>query len=83
MEENKTIHDREILNPLCDSCRHLYLNNGEGIIGCRAFPDGIPDDVYGGYRHRQIYTGQVGIYVYEKIKEEELSAFMKYLRKLQ
>lgn len=70
-------------NPLCHKCKHFYLNVGEnGRSGCKAFPDGIPDEVRGGYNHRNVLPHQVGKYVYEEAKWEELSPFAQYLRTL-
>lgn len=64
----------------CFECAHNFFNNGEGKNdGCRAFPDGIPNKVNGGYTHDEVLPGQVGNYVYRKATYEELCPFAKYL----
>lgn len=77
--------EKEHKNPyigdhLCDSCIHLYLNNNDkGNNGCRAFPNGIPNEAKCGYNHLKIIDGQIGDYVYQEAKYDELSPFGKYL----
>lgn len=67
-------------NPLCNECKHFCLNHGDGTgTGCRAFPNGIPDEARGGYNHHNVLEGQVGDYVYEKANYDELPPFGKYL----
>lgn len=64
----------------CFECAHYYFNNGEGTNdGCRAFPDGIPNNAHGGYSHKKVMTGQVGDFVYRKVTYDELCPFAKYL----
>lgn len=78
--EEKVSENSYIGNRLCDSCIHNYLNNDEGICGCRAFPNGIPDEAKYGHNHHKILKGQVGDYVYREARYEELSSFMKYIQ---
>lgn len=73
-----------IVNPLCNQCKHACLNYGDGSgHGCRAFPNGIPEEAKGGYNHHKVLPGQVGEYVYELANYEDLSPFAKYLIKLE
>lgn len=67
-------------NPLCFECKHICHNHGDGTgHGCRAFPEGIPEEAQGGYNHHSVLPGQVGDYVYEKANYEDLPPFGKYL----
>ncbi|WP_289835420.1 hypothetical protein [uncultured Phocaeicola sp.] len=80
MENKESYHG----NQLCFSCAHYYFNNGESdTTGCRAFPQGIPSSVYGGYNHRKVVNGQVGSYVYQEAGYEDLCPFAQYLYKLE
>ena len=66
--EEKFTGDQTDYIPLasCVSCRHKYL----GIGACRAFPDGIPDEILGGVNdHRDPYPDDNGIQ-FEPIKDE-------------
>lgn len=67
-------------NRLCDDCVHNFLNNDEGVCGCRAFPNGIPEEAHYGHAHHNTISGQNGDYVYRKATYDELSPFAKYLR---
>ena len=67
---------------LCGECIHLFLNNGENGYGCRAFPEGIPQDVQHGKNHLSVIPGQRGNYVYKKAAYEELSPLAKHLHDL-
>lgn len=63
---------------LCGDCIHNYLNNGEGLIGCRAFPKGIPEYVKNGYNHKEILQNQTGDYVFKLALYDELTPIGKH-----
>lgn len=65
---------------LCFTCKHASMNNHDGLLGgCRAFPNGIPEEAKGGYNHHEVLPGQMGEYVYELANYDELPPFGKYL----
>lgn len=80
--EDKEFKQKYISNPLCDSCIHLYLNNGESGFGCRAFPNEIPLEAQHGHNHHSVLEGQIGDYIYKEATYEELSPFGKHLYEL-
>lgn len=52
--------------PQCTGCRHALAAGraptGQIIARCRAFPDGIPDEIYSNrVRHTRPYPGDRGI----------------------
>jgi len=48
--------------PLCLWCGHLAAREGPGRMRCKAFPKGIPDDIYvRGYDHRKPYPQDRGM----------------------
>jgi hypothetical protein len=54
------------LDVICFQCVHF-----DGILGCPAFPDGIPEEILLGENdHSQIIKGQVGKFIFEPIKEQ-------------
>lgn len=54
----------EIYETICISCA-----NYDGACQCKAFPDGIPDDIVeGAFKHTKPYKGDNGIQ-YEKNPE--------------
>lgn len=56
--------------PQCYVCKHF--NHGEKLISCKAYPNGIPDEIYSELEpHNKINIGQVGYYVYKPEVEEE------------
>jgi hypothetical protein len=73
---------------LCLSCFWLdrtstqqsILSEGE-TPNCRAFPEGIPSDIwYGGYDHRELYPGDEGVtYVLQEGHETTLKAYEDFL----
>ena len=77
--EEKVYSEGYIGNRLCDKCVHNFINNDEGVAGCRAFPNGIPDKVHYGHAHHKIIEGQEGDYIYRKARYDELSKFAKYI----
>ena len=49
-----------IIRPLCMDCKHL--NDTECGFSCKAFPDGIPDDIFSStILHIKPYKGDKGI----------------------
>lgn len=46
-------------------------------MGCRAFPNGIPDAAM--CNHSKVIEGQVGDYVFEEVKYEDLPPFAKWM----
>lgn len=47
--------------PMCCFCKHL-IENDEGRDACKAFPEGIPDEIYlEYYDHRKEFPGDKGI----------------------
>lgn len=64
---------------LCFKCEHFCSNNYDGLgCGCRAFPNGIPDDVKC-WQHTCIFEGQVGTYVFKELPEEVSTPFKEYV----
>lgn len=48
-----------IYSPICTSCRHLNLSRQRS---CKAFPDGIPQEIWSGQNdHRSAFEGDGGI----------------------
>ena len=67
-----------ISKPICFKCKHFCMNHGDGTsIGCRAFPDGIPDSAK--MSHSTVIAGQTGAYVFELVSYDELPQFTKYI----
>jgi hypothetical protein len=55
------------IDAICFSCVHF-----DAILGCPAFPDGIPEAILLGENdHSQIIKGQVGKFIFEPINENE------------
>lgn len=77
--EDKVYSAMYVGNRLCDKCIHNYINNDEGVSGCRAFPNGIPDIAQYGHAHHEIIEGQEGSYIYRKARYDELSQFAKFI----
>ena len=51
--------------PVCNNCQHY-----EGFGVCKAFLD-IPDDIIDGKNnHSKIIKGQIGDFIFKKIKDE-------------
>jgi len=47
--------------PVCIDCEHLTWDKGEPVT-CRAFPGGIPEDIWlGGFDHRKPFPGDSSI----------------------
>ena len=47
--------------PICAKCKHLVMACRREPY-CRAFPDGIPDDIFiGRYNHRKLFPGDRGV----------------------
>lgn len=45
--------------PICEACVHRIPEFG--APRCTAFPDGIPDQILGGFDHREPFKGDQGI----------------------
>lgn len=76
--EEKEYASKTLKKTLCSDCIHNYFNNGEGVNGCRAFPNGIPEFAEGGYAHRNVLKSQIGEYVFKLAKYDELTPIGKY-----
>lgn len=67
-------------NFCCAKCKHYCFNFGDGsTFGCRAFPHGIPDKALGGYAHTEVINGQVGDFIFEEAKYEDLPEVGKFM----
>jgi len=45
---------------ICIGCVHFCSNNDDGLLmGCRAFPDGIPMIIGGLYSHDKVFKGDI------------------------
>ena len=48
--------------PMCIGCKNYISDSTEPGFHCRAFPDGIPDEIFeGGFNHRKPFKGDHGI----------------------
>lgn len=70
--------DSYIVNSPCRDCIHNYANNGEGINGCRAFPEGIPTNVLLPNGHSKHIPGQKGDYIFKEALYDELTPYAQY-----
>lgn len=62
-------HDIPLYSPVCTYCRHLYIRSGERV--CKAFPDGIPQEIWlGQNKHTKPYPGDHDIQFEELSKEK-------------
>jgi hypothetical protein len=57
----------QTINLICFRCK-----NYENIIGCPAFPEGIPDEILLTNEHSEIIEGQIGKFIFDPINEDEL-----------
>ena len=58
---------------ICWGCDHWWVNNEDGIRGgCRAFPDGIPDEHFIGPKnsHDKVFKDQKNDFVYTPAKRD-------------
>ena len=62
-----------IFSPICDGCKWYALQyNDDGVPICKAFPEGIPPEVWlGENNHQKSYFGDHGIRFVSKEKEKE------------
>lgn len=62
----------------CGICKHFWTNNKDGIFGgCRAFPDGIPDEAKEGNAHNKPIKGQIGDYTYEEALPDDIPLILR------
>lgn len=63
MEKETNIDFITLGNGICNYCSHSYLSkNGQSYPTCKAFPDGIPEEILNGeYDHHKPYEGDNGI----------------------
>ena len=48
--------------PLCEECKHQYIDNKKRIYACNAYPNGIPMEIIRNIvDHRKPYKGDNGI----------------------
>lgn len=72
------------MNPKCFVCEHFCRNNDDGLLcGCRAFPNGIPEEAMDGFNHSHILEGQIGEYVFTPRDENNLTEFAKWQKRLE
>ena len=62
---------------ICWGCDHYCSNNNDGLLmGCRAFPKGIPENIGDIHSHDTVFMGdglyprQVGDFVYTLAKKK-------------
>ena len=56
---------------ICQGCDHFCTNNSDGLLmGCRAFPEGIPRFIENKHSHDKIIEGQFGTFVYTPTKRK-------------
>jgi len=56
---------------ICDGCEHSSFNNDDDFIGgCRAFLNGVPDEIGDINSHDKPYEGQGNDYVYMPAKRK-------------
>ena len=76
--EEKIYSDAYYSHRPCDDCTHNSFNNGEDMKGCRAFPNGIPDEAKCGHSHKHILPGQIGDFIFTEAKYEDLTPLAQY-----
>jgi len=54
----------ETMNPICESCIHFTPLAG----GCKAFPEGIPEEILESNKHDKPIKGQKNDLVYMPVK---------------
>lgn len=71
-----------IINIQCTDCK-LYFSASNDDIGCKAFPKGIPDDIWFGRQdHTKSYPGDNGILFELKEKGPYFTDKYSHLNKL-
>ena len=61
----------EQMYSICFGCEHCHINNGDNLlVGCRAFPEGVPENIGWKHSHDEIVEGQIGDYVYKRAKKD-------------
>jgi len=60
----------ETIDLICFNCKHQNILD----VGCRAFPDGIPDEILQSNEHSKPLPGKGNDLVFEFISQEELRA---------
>jgi len=58
--------------PVCMDCKHFdWKGELPGRFSCKAFPDGIPDDIkWGNHIHKTPYPGDHGIQ-FESMEDDD------------
>lgn len=51
----------ETINLICDNCKHVY----EDAFGCKAFPEGIPDEILERNEHSKPLPDQKNKIIFE------------------
>ena len=66
LEDKYQFQKKDFYSPLCNKCKnYLYDKN------CKAFPEGIPDNILTGeFDHIKRYPGQDNNILFEPIKEK-------------
>ena len=50
--------------PICFSCDYILKKSGKKIL-CKAYPKGVPQDMYEASSHNKVRKDQVGKFVFE------------------
>jgi len=72
--------------PMCEFCKriHTFVPPGKEALGCDAFPDGIPDQIYAAaFDHREQFKNGVDDHglVFEARSPEALQQYLAMLKR--